>query len=357
MVRDAVGHYNRHKVMNLKLTTIGDLILIVLCLECFLYGLYSGIFAMYLQGTLNKGTNKRINIVFYALCALYFLSLVTVVTDITGSIYARRRNPTALLHLDFIQGTVFGCCDLIAQSILIHRCWIVWGYNICVVILPSILAFVFLVGNSSAYILSGELVQPAWEDWMGLTGLAISMTVNAVVTFLIVFKIFKIYHEVKSTSDDQSLGATGGSKIRTVIFIIIESGIGLFSIQLARVVATIFATTDADLKAFYIIASIHQMLNGIAPTIIFVRVSMGLSFHDQEPMIESSIGSLHFAAANSNSISETEADVGIVSRDDDIGVRQSDDIEMAAETEDVGIVNRDDDIGVQQSDDIEMVDR
>ncbi|KAF8797434.1 hypothetical protein BYT27DRAFT_7204608 [Phlegmacium glaucopus] len=77
---------------------------------------------------------------------------------------------------------------------------------------------------------------------------------------------------------------------------------------------------------------------------------MGLSFHDQESMIESTIGSLHFVASNPNSISETEMeDVGIVNRDEDIG--------MVADTGDVGIVNRDDDIGVQQSDDIEMVDR
>ncbi|KAF8797766.1 hypothetical protein BYT27DRAFT_7203942, partial [Phlegmacium glaucopus] len=49
---------------------------------------------------------------------------------------------------------------------------------------------------------------------------------------------------------------------------------------------------------------------------------------------------------------ETE-DVGIVNRDDDIGLGQSDDIGIVAETEDVGIVDRDD-IGVQRSDDIEM---
>jgi len=34
------------------------------------------------------------------------------------------------------------------------------------------------------------------------------------------------------------------------------------------------------------------MINGITPTIILVRVSMGLSFHDESSMVEASIGRL-----------------------------------------------------------------
>ncbi|KAF8817014.1 hypothetical protein BYT27DRAFT_7247885 [Phlegmacium glaucopus] len=75
---------------------------------------------------------------------------------------------------------------------------------------------------------------------------------------------------------------------------------------------------------------------GITPTIILVRVSMGLSFHDKESMRESTIESLRFAPDNPNSISGTEDhdaggivnDAGIANGDDNIGVRQGDDIEM-----------------------------
>ncbi|KAF8810791.1 hypothetical protein BYT27DRAFT_7185585 [Phlegmacium glaucopus] len=322
-------------------TTDFDRIGIVL--ECFLYGLYFGIFAIYLEGILKRSTDKRNKILFYALCALYVLSAVTVVVDIARFTYHIFRNLTATFQLDLLQGAVFGWCDFIAQSILIYRCWIVWGCNIRVVILPSILAVVYLViwllSSGFQFILSGQVVQPDWSYRVTLAALAISMTLNALVTFLIVFKIFRVYHEIKSTSgvyreigstsDDQSLGATGGSKIRAVIFIIIESGMILFSIQLVRLLASIFVSTDAGSRTFKIIVFIHQMFNGITPTIILVRVSMGLSFHDQESMRESTIGSLRFAANNLNSISETEDhDAGIVNEDDNIGVRQGDDIEM-----------------------------
>ena|SRR5271156_392567 len=89
------------------------------------------------------------------------------------------------------------------------------------------------------------------------------MTVNAVVTGLIVFRIFKVFREVKlGTADDQILGVTGGSKLRRVIFILIESGMALFSIQLARLVVTI-VPTEAAYAAYGLIGSIHEMLNVI----------------------------------------------------------------------------------------------
>ena len=89
------------------------------------------------------------------------------------------------------------------------------------------------------------------------------MTVNVLVTGLIVFRVFKVFQEVKTTTvDDQTLGVTGRNTLQRVIFIIIESGMALFSIQLARLVAAI-VTTDAAFDAYTLITGIHEMLNVI----------------------------------------------------------------------------------------------
>ncbi|KAF8814274.1 hypothetical protein BYT27DRAFT_7156949 [Phlegmacium glaucopus] len=221
------------------------------------------------------------------------------------------------------------------EILKIYRCWIVWGCNIRVVILPSILAFLnslslamWVVDIGFIHVVSDQISEPKWGGWLLLASLAMSMTVNALVTGLIVWKIFNVYRQVKSAeSDDQTLRVTGGSKIRTVIFVLIESGMILFSIQLARIVVTILPETDTVNKAYGIIVYIHQMLNGITPTIILVRLSMGLSFYDKESMIESSVGSLRFADNNPNPNPET-GDVDIVDRDDDIRLRISDEIQM-----------------------------
>ena len=92
------------------------------------------------------------------------------------------------------------------------------------------------------------------------------MALNALVTGLIVFKILKVFLEVKATSVERTLGSTGGAKLRHIIFVIIESGMALFAIQLIRVV---FANLEPALNTYNIVVSIHQMFNVIIRSVRF----------------------------------------------------------------------------------------
>ena len=171
----------------------------------------------------------------------------------------------------------------------IYRCWIVWGYSIRVVIIPALLACAFLrpliylhsltgfnlwflaiwiaSGTSPLTNIQGQFYLANWSDILDLTGLALSMTVNALVTGLIVFRIFKVFQQVKTnTMDEQILGVTGGDTLQRVIFIIIESGIALFSIQLARLVVSAVPTVAAN-DAYVFIVAIHEMLTVIIRSI------------------------------------------------------------------------------------------
>jgi hypothetical protein len=102
-----------------------------------------------------------------------------------------------------------------------------------------------------------------------LTSLATSMAMNALMTGLIVFKILKVFLEFKPTSVEQTLGSlssTGGSKLSHIIFIIIESGMALFAVQLVRVVLTTLAVqleTEGPWAGLALVAGIHEMLNVI----------------------------------------------------------------------------------------------
>ena len=86
------------------------------------------------------------------------------------------------------------------------------------------------------------------------------MTVNALVTGLIVFRVFKVFQEVKGISDEQILGATRKSTLRPIMFILIESGMALFSIQLTRLVVG-FLKTDGAIRSYNLIVGTHEMLN------------------------------------------------------------------------------------------------
>jgi hypothetical protein len=88
------------------------------------------------------------------------------------------------------------------------------------------------------------------------------MAVNALVTGLIVFKILIVFLEVKATSVERTLGTTGGTKLRHIIFIIIESGMALLAIQVLRVVFY-FKSESLSYYGIYFIIVINQMFNVI----------------------------------------------------------------------------------------------
>jgi hypothetical protein len=99
------------------------------------------------------------------------------------------------------------------------------------------------------------------------------MAVNALMTGLIVFKILKVFLEFKPTSVEQTLalGSTGGSKVGHIIFIIIESGMALFAVQLVRVVLSSLVEQQPPLgtevswpwAGLELVIGINEMLNVI----------------------------------------------------------------------------------------------
>jgi len=136
-------------------------------LEGFCFGLYSGIFFMYIQYQVSKKLGK--NVIFYTLCILYLLSVATIVQDTTGvlisTIVYLGSGPSSLalrlVHLSFVALTLTGLCDFISQAILIYRCWVIWGRNIRVIIIPSFSVVAFLaiwlaVIGSSCHLLDCE---------------------------------------------------------------------------------------------------------------------------------------------------------------------------------------------------------
>ena len=175
-----------------------------------------------------------------------------------------------------------------------------WNCNIRVVIIPSILALAglglsiyfnllpdfnllplgtWLAGDGAEYIESNSLSLFTLEDIYLYATVPFSMVVNALVTGLIVYRIFRVFREVEqgSTSIEKSLGVDGGRKYRSLIFVIIESGIALFAIQLVRVMLTIMLaipifsnpTPIGDALNFIIVT--HQMFN-VTITLVIINI-------------------------------------------------------------------------------------
>ena len=127
------------------------------------------------------------------------------------------------------------------------------------------------------FLVQNEFLQTLWSNALALTSLIASMTVNARATGLIVFRIFKVFHEVKdnTTSDEKSLGVTRERKLDSIIFIIIESGMALFAIQVARVVLVVLYISLsienlAWQAAYDFIVPIHEMFNVITSSVVTI---------------------------------------------------------------------------------------
>ena len=113
-----------------------------------------------------------------------------------------------------------------------------------------------------------------------MTGLATSMAVNTLVTGLIVFRILRVFLEVKATSIERTLGSTGGTKLQHIIFVIIESGMALFAMQLVRLVLESIPVTEAQLDVFQAAADFVMVTNQMLNVIIIRSVHFYFCFAD-----------------------------------------------------------------------------
>ena len=124
---------------------------------------------------------------------------------------------------------------------------------------------------------------------LNLTALAATMAVNTLVTGLIVFKILKVFFEVKRTLGSFN-SASGRSNYQHITFIIIESGMALFATHLVRIVITILwevtkqfqsYTFDTGMRlelAFTLTVSFHQMINVIICSVHFYAFVLLITF-------------------------------------------------------------------------------
>ena len=100
------------------------------------------------------------------------------------------------------------------------------------------------------------------------------MTVNTLVTGLIVFRILKVFWQIKPTSAEQSImGSTtggGSTTLRHVVFVLIESGTALFVVQLIRVVLALLPTqSEQGVNGSNFVIGINEMFNVIFYSLFF----------------------------------------------------------------------------------------
>lgn len=174
---------------------------------------------------------------------------------------------------------------LIADCILIWRCWIVWNHNWKIIILPTMCTVAGAalgfrsIAEQAAYIINPNLDRNSFVDF-ATPYFALSLVTTSLATVLIIFRIMTMTESATRKSRGY----------RRVIEVVVESAV-LYSVSLIIFLPLLVAESLED---GYAQAVVVQM-TGIAPTLIVARVSLGLSRPDgtwgaPQSTLQSSLG-------------------------------------------------------------------
>ncbi|KAJ7238713.1 hypothetical protein C8J57DRAFT_1727601 [Mycena rebaudengoi] len=248
-------------------------------LLCF----YSCLFCMTLYAMIFKVLHKTNVALLAAIVGMYLLSAIHVVCRcviISNAFIASSASPatTAVyliqppLGLSIAGATVSTTNTLIADCVLIWRCWVVWNRNWKIIVLPLICTCVGAglgyksIHEQAAYIINPNLDRNKYVDY-GTPYFALSLVTTSLATIFIVFRIITM-------TDPAARKARGYTR---AIEIMVESA-ALYSISL--IVFLPFLVQKASFDSGYPQAFITQ-LTGICPTLIVARVSFGHARPDE----------------------------------------------------------------------------
>ncbi|ESK87742.1 hypothetical protein Moror_11279 [Moniliophthora roreri MCA 2997] len=166
--------------------------------------------------------------------------------------------------------------NAIADSMLIHRCHIIWGSNfkkpityplIAMSIITTVMNFASVLMNSNEYLVNRQI---NLVYWFGIAGEALFAAVNLILTLLTAGRIWWIMWRARVHNNPLSKYGSLASINR----IILESGM-IYPISIVVHLSTSVSVKTENIPVDLL--PIIVLIAGIAPTLIVVRTSMGQS--------------------------------------------------------------------------------
>ncbi|KAF7358521.1 hypothetical protein MVEN_00903000 [Mycena venus] len=260
-------------------------------LEAVFYGINLLLFGIAVSALVGRNppskgskTMLAVTCLMFSLCTTHFALNFNNVYD---GLMVHPRRISEETHLLAGADMLFSITDWCSQLILLYRCYLVWGKNIWVVILPFLMSLatvacgIGLIGlvlsiNPTAPQAPAAIVP------VGTAGFSLSLCLNFIVSALIIGRVMHISRQNRRNGVSHS-----DTAIQRAIGIVIEAGLLFLTAQFVFVV--LFAIAH---PAQAILVPIATQVYGISPTLIIVRVSAGSSY--QPTSVPSS--SLRFAS-------------------------------------------------------------
>ncbi|KAF9462265.1 hypothetical protein BDZ94DRAFT_1261485 [Collybia nuda] len=256
-------------------------LLVPALVQAVLYGVYAILFCQCLY-TLQVHSLKGNRALLAGTVVLFFLCTAQC---ILGAI------PITFPFVTLLNNFLYILTNLIADSLFIYRCYLIWGRNKLVIWVPSLLTLTSTgLGAFDAFFVPGLLGTAHFPDGRldPRAALFIILITNIILMLLSAGRIWWISREIKIFASKVS------RKYNTAISLIVESGM-MYCIAIVAYLACMqrsphapkpdFSSSDIALRTLF---GVLTQLVGIIPTLIVVRMSLGISIEDAQTMISES---------------------------------------------------------------------
>ncbi|KAJ7202388.1 hypothetical protein GGX14DRAFT_654388 [Mycena pura] len=224
-----------------------------LWLGTFFYGIYLVLFCICLHILLHRPRNTANSILLATAIALFTLSTVQAVLNLVlGSWEILNYDDVPFEAVSLADDMIFVANNLIADALVIYRCYVIWNRNIFVII-PGVAGLII----TSVF---------GWDINLPLAPFfALTLATNVVVTCLTAGRIWWICRRARAhgTTDAQK-------RSMSALSIIIESGMIYSAFVVVLIAVEQYHNFDE------IVVEMLRQVMGIVPTLIIVRVGLGL---------------------------------------------------------------------------------
>ncbi|KAJ6606122.1 hypothetical protein DFH09DRAFT_1119346 [Mycena vulgaris] len=269
----------------------------ILAAEVFLYGAYLVMFGFYLNVLRARGVAKNRSLTVATVLLFVFCTAHCALQITTTTLYNRLESTSLgdskpvfdrtfkdYSALAIATNAVYVTSNVIADSIFILRCYAIWNFQLKIIIFPILLTLAVAgVGYTNAFwplhtpnsLRSPSLFVLEFSFKLFKISILLSIFTTVILMVLTAGRIWWIARTARTL-----LGRAVTSKYYTACAMILESG----AIYCASAIT--FAAIGFTLDPIYsTTGAVLGQLVGIAPTIIAVRVGLGLSIHNVESFV------------------------------------------------------------------------
>jgi hypothetical protein len=213
---------------------------------------------------------------------MFILSTCHVIIGLVRAIHAFTETEHAVLYyeeiwngLSILKQALYATENIIADGLVVYRCYAIWGKSWKIVVIPVIMLIsttvcAYLAVYNFSQVHPGDNVFASNIAEWGTALFSLSLATNIIVTSLIAGRIWWLSRNIRTY-----LGQRHQAKYYKAIGIIIESG-AIYAISLLILLVLYTSKTNAQ----YIVYDALSQIMGIVPTLIIVRIGLGIHVQD-----------------------------------------------------------------------------